>query len=248
MYKLRTISLICLLTVAALFCGCNKDDGKDRVQLLETLTDKKDGYCKKFEYDGQNRLTTCSDYRPDGKLSDKLTLTYIENDLVKLVMERYDENGDHQPERNYTCEFTQSENTITVKETEGDDVGAMTLTLDSNGLPTKLDKGGSEVLYYQNQNGNLVSMSWMETSGEVSTFYKYDNKKSPSYCCETPKWCLFILNTGMSGNRNNIIEHISGNHKSEYEYEYDAAGFPAKWIEANNSQKYVVTEYTYKQF
>jgi len=123
-----------------------------------------------------------------------------------------------------------------------------------------LDKDGFIIdpYYYKSANGNLIE--W-ESGGDMAAEYKYDDKKSPFYNTNTPKWVMQYLLTeylriqGYSQttylSKNNVIEEIesysNGEVNSKYsQYEYDSDGFPIKRTKTGNGNAEITT-FTYRK-
>jgi len=245
--------VIATLVLAAVFTSCddNDDDNNGKVKLPETITNR-DGNYTKFEYDSQMRITKNFEYR-NGILYLTNTLTYIGNDLVKMVLEYQNDT--------YTEEYAKEGNEITI--TYYDDIGYLSgtniLYLNNDGFPDKYDfilgHNLGVVNNYTIQSGNITKIMstqvhWEITEKDGSVNYKYDDKKSPFTHCATPKWWNIITRNVLMYNldvefgcKNNVIEEnriniywkgSSTNGKVEYTYEYDSDGFPTKLTSGNN--------------
>jgi len=209
-----------------------------------------------YEYDNQNRLNKILIYTTYLTRSITFTysgnnLAKVDNDTGFSV-----EGNGYNEYYKYiiTTEFSKNGNTITFKKTDyfGDYSNGI-IYLDKGGFPTKYEETGKEfftAFTFQIENGNLTKITYQHT-GSDGTFacyniYKYDNKKSPFYYCKTQKWYLFLLNAYQLSNSqiestnnpenviygsiNNVAElelhRVNGIFKTEFEYEYDSAGFP----------------------
>ena len=234
--------VIAALAGAAAFTSCEKDGGNDDeknkengaevVKLLETSARNVGDYIK-YEYDNQNRITKVLGYY-DGKVYSTETFTYSGDDLVKTVTV-----WTYPSEQNSTYDFVKSENGNTITVTEkwnGEEVGSpITITLNSNGLPAKMERSEedwSRSLNYQYQGNNFTKITDKYTEGElveeIASEYKYDNNKAPFYHCKTPKWYLIWSIQGTIGVHNNMIEATWEDGKSVLTYDFDADGYPTK--------------------
>ena len=258
----------CLKFVAALFAagivlfGCGKDDddgGSDNgvVKLLEIIT-YSDGDFDKYEYDAQNRITKISWYDKKGaaKPRDTRTFTYNGDDLVKV--ERSEEDGQYES----TYEFAKNGNKVTITwkdKNQPNDASISTVDLNSNGYPAKYSSSEDyywreDIYEYQGSNLTKISYSSEETyGGETHTYsgesyYKYDNKNSPSISCKTPKWYLIWYWEEDFGSQNNVTEVTWKNDsdKKTLTYVYDDDGYPTKCtIKYSDDDKLYTREYTY---
>ena len=145
-----------------------------------------------------------------------------------------------------------SGNTVTVKETSGNEEYFTTLTLNSNGLLSKVEKSSEGYTYsktYTYDNiGNITKWSWNEKSGsetwENSCEITYDNKNAPFRNCATPKWFLTYWADDMifHNNPTEIIE--DDGDKTVFTYVYDSDNYPSKRTTKYNDDEYVET-FTY---
>ena len=246
-------------------CGCDDDIYiEDEVQLLKTI--KYDGVSSfyRYEYDTENRIekiSFCGGYGMENEiLLSSQTFTYNEDDLVRVVEEK---NG--YPEFGSTTEFIKSGNKITMTKKYNNDEDDIIATIDLNndGFLTKYEEirenDSQVVIIYQINGGNMTKYSykstWRDEIYEFSIEYKYDNKKSQFYHCNTPKWYLMVTSDyGIDGSQNNVIEQSwNGGEKSELKYEYDNSGYPIKCTKTTKWEGYddielleFVKEYKYE--
>ena len=223
--------VIAALAVSAVCISCQKDmENANTVKLLKTITyesDRSDKHVRyKFEYDKQNRITKIYEYDRN------ISFTYAGNDLVQVLY-------------NYSSgsvemyEYTKSGNTITEKYTYNGDgtisnfTNTSSIKLDSDGLPVKKEVESPFFHVYEYQGGNLtinrITYTTPQEYDPTETLaYTYDNEKGALYYCQTPKWYL-ILYLNNFGIKNNVTYSGGTNPpRSEYTYEYDITGFPAK--------------------
>ena len=247
--------VIVVFAASAVFTSCDKNEEVEengKIQLLRAITYGVGSY-DKYEYDNQNRITKISKYRNydnlsvDGELVHTETFTYIGSDFVKFVRDYG--NGITPP-----TEFSKNGDKIyiTDKNSEGKITATYTMDLDKNGYPTKVESLGvecsSHTVAYQIQSSNMTKYSGVGTScsgypDKWNYEYKYDNKKSPFYYCNTPRWCMFSLYYE-NGSKNNIIK--ASYSDGSIKYEYDRAGFPTKRTIKHPHFDESVSEYIYQ--
>jgi len=158
-----------------------------------------------YEYDDQNRIVKKHEY---GKMDvTTTTITYNGNDIVKTVTVYKD---DYSGEESIvdTKNFTRNGNKIYT--------GSETITLNNDGYIIICEWEDNTYRHYSYHDGNVIKIT--DTTGDYrEDFYEYDNKVSPFYHCNTPKW--YLVWSGISyGLVNNII-------RDNYKYEYDADGY-----------------------
>ena len=113
------------------------------------------------------------------------------------------------------------------------------IELNSQGLPiySIID---DEENTFEYQNGNLIKLvKW-----DGPHIYTYDDKKSPFYNCQTPKWCLICgLFDGYADlNNNRITEELEWRNETiNYSYTYDDEGFPL----TTKTDDYFGVDYSY---
>jgi hypothetical protein len=245
--RCNNLSLIIFTVFAVLVTSCNfkgKDKNKTEAEsvssgseakLVEKIT-KSDGTYETYEYDAQNRIEKISMYKKDGTTSSE-TITYDGNDLVKYV--------DGATE--YITTKDKNEITLHTKAHKAGDFMGM-YTLNDDGYPSEIANGWEQSECYPShlkyQDGNLTEEIYYGDYEEYHEFlYRVDNKKSPFYHCETPKWFKFWrLQRAWVGN-NNVIEVNATRHNYDYDsettipteegkdiysYEYDSADYPTK--------------------
>jgi len=158
-----------------------------------------------YEYDDQNRILKSHEY---GKMDvTTTTITYNGNDIVKTVTVIKD---DYSGEESIvdTKNFTRKGNQIYT--------GSETITLNNDEYIIMCEWEDNTYRHYNYHDGNVIKI--VDTTGDYrEVFYEYDNKVSPFYHCNTPKW--YLVWSGISyGLVNNII-------RDNYKYEYDADGY-----------------------
>ena len=191
-----------LLTTIITFCGCNKyEKGEDNfdnesVWLLDGIYEG--GFVQsKFEYDEQDRLIKFSHCHA-GKPSSTQIFTY--NSSGELIKTVWGSPGAEEETAVEIMTFVKNGNRIIFNDNENN-----YLELDSKELPIKLvykdDEGyfSSETTFQYDVKGNLVKKVHEQKSTDGAYNYKftatytYDNKKSPFFCCKTPKWYLISI-------------------------------------------------------
>ena len=216
-----------------------------------------------YNYDSQNRITqyyrnyiTFMDYNAEG-------------DLITYQQSMGQGKGGQ-------ATFSKNDNKITFNNFIRPAFGASSelngeLELNDQGLPVKLTSEyvsryvDSGVLSYEYwtytdilltwQNGNLTKINWKKEDENGSSAgtktYTHDNKKTPFYNCNTPKWALWWLdyyghNKNYGYNENNIkTETMEDGSTRTYEYTYNDDGFPVKRTWVDETITYTET-YTYK--
>jgi len=253
--------VIAPLAVSAVFISCSKsvsDEDFGEVQLPKTIINTGPRYYDRYEYkyDSQNRITKVLMYYnhelflPEAVLRETHTFTYIGDDFVKVVEERTNSGTG-------TVEISKNGNKVNVtrKYSSGEIQYTATMDLNNDGYPTKRESSFTfgtnnwQVETYQFRNGNLMKSSVLRGNGPNSNSeYTYDNKKSPFFYCETPKWVMFNLFLYYDINKNNLIRNYWGEGKTDYtEYKYEYTdGLPVKRTMKYASGEEYVTEYIYK--
>ena len=213
---------ITALVLSAVFTSCNSK-GSDNVKLLESMT--MDGYTVKFEYDERNRVVKMLHYY-DGERVQTQTLTYSGNDLVAL---------EHDVEDWSNMYFERNGNTIITADMNI----AYTITVNNDGhiikLETESDMPHREVSAYKYHDGNLIESTMEVIKGynkgeKWVKKYQYDDKKSPFFHSNTPKWFMHLNYMFFNlFSTNNVVE-IKDNWGTitTYEYKYDRDGYPIK--------------------
>jgi len=243
MKQFLTYLFIALFAVSAVSCKKDKDEN-EKVQLVKSVSPC--GYDRTFinyEYDDNNRITTISHSWDNYSFIYKFL--YSGNDLVKFECYTYGEIDGEDRDRHFIWNFSKNGNKITVL--ADDCYSSATIELDNDGYPVKI--GDNEVLEYLD--GNLVSMSYFDTHyGWDTVTYRYDNKKSPFYYSNTPKWIPIYFYQYTDGNyflpfaiKNNLTEihyKTSGNI-NKITYEYDDNGFATKMY--LNGKPFVIFTY-----
>jgi len=239
------------LVMIAAFTSCDKSNENGNIKLLETMIYGDDAYYK-YEYDNKNRITRMSFYR-DENLIRSHKLKYSGNNLIRMEYE----NSDN-PEGNAIVNFVRKKNSISF----GDSEISYRLELNRDGTIATWEQivgnSYSNVLIYHYKNGNIVKIMHSGEGVEVDDVedlgvaaYIYDNKKSPFYYCQTPKWFLMFISENEFGNRNNT-KHFNWfwGDTIEFQYEYDSDGFPITCTKSRTSKGEGKTvtqiEYIYK--
>ena len=240
----RHILFIAFFAATFTFCTRNddcplfqKESALEEIQLLSTVSI--DGVLHlKYEYDARNRIAQIQWFNEKGEVEGAEIYTYFDdNDLVFV---RYS-NGE-------TLSFEQSGNRIyKVKGTER----SFYYSLDEQGLITakhsrssRSEHAFSSVFAYEYKGGNLVktvseqNFAYPDESFSIkdTATFVYDDKKSPFYYCQTPKWFLTI--NGMDI-KNNLI---SCDIALRYAYTYNDSGFA---LTRTNILEGSAEEYTY---
>ena len=247
------IAAIALMAVAV--TSCKRKGSADvkslktsgEVKLLESIIDN-DGSATKFEYDAQNRIVKLLN-----EYNETYTLTYSGNDLVKIERTPNDNDGEKY--------FDIKGNTITI---EGRGWGD-TLTVNKDGYIGKwtgADHQDRSEIAFQYQHGNVTKRTTVNINDEhderfeLTSEYKYDDKRSPFYNNKTPKWFLqwyfiYRLEFGLNNNVTERYTDSSSTNKTyaSYIYEYDNDGLPTKQTttetELDSSKTTYVTAFTY---
>jgi len=247
------VLVIAALAVAGVFTSCDKNDddngNNDNVLLPKTVTNINPHFYSRYEYeyDNQNRITKIFRYYnheyflEEAELDQIQTFSYIGDDFVKVVEERYGTT---------TVEITKSGNKINVarKYSSGEVYYTATMDLDNDGYPTKRESSFTfgtnnwEIHTYQFQNSNLMMQSIARGNGPDGDYeFTYDNKKSPFFYCKTPKWVMINL-WEYDISKSNMVKM---NGFTLYEYEYNDE-FPIKRTTKNNDAPQTLTEFKYK--
>jgi hypothetical protein len=170
------------------------------------------------------------------------TYTYNSDGSVKIDL-KYDGGGE---ETSYSIKG----NTITkVRSTIMQDY-VETLTVNEDGYIIKRrfhadgDGGNTSdgVITYQYKDGNIIQESCLTCGNQSVAEYKYNDKKSPFYNSNTPKWLYETYNT------NNVAEaRFSGGGFITYTYKYDRDGFPISRTSkfGPNQEDIEIIHYTY---
>ena len=200
-----------------------------------------------FEYDNQHRITKITTnhwYWKDFLRVETLSYNSA-GDLIAIHTSVSEGNSSY----SYNSTFTKNGNKITG--TGNDDI---IIELNSQGLPEKITTNMTVRTANSNnpqRTGNFSEANYLYQNGNVSrsgsNVYTYDDKKSPFYHCNTPKWFFFIRDLGSSfGLQNNIINQDYGNgHIIAYELTYNDEGFPVTktWFDEDDR----ITVYQYEQ-
>ncbi|MDR2554769.1 MAG: hypothetical protein LBC64_05010 [Fibromonadaceae bacterium] len=224
--QLAKLALTAALGLAITFTlnACGK--GGD-VKLLESITDESGGLISKFEYDKQNRIVKKYNYY-EKKLNYTETITYADN--IVTIEEVYESGSKN------TRKFVINGNTVTIE-------GGSTFTINKDGYFVRLEYDKGFKTYKYRDDGNPIGREEEYTSDGITiasyaNMDKYDDKKSPFYNCNSPKWLLqHGLNVLSSFyeygfiSKNNVLEiNVGGENDftTVYKYEYDGDGFPVK--------------------
>lgn len=240
---LMAIDLVVTTTLSVILTSCNKDEennSKEKVKLLETYVF--DGAYVKYEYDNLNRITQCLHYSKDGVHKYIERFAYEGNNIKKF------EYG--WPESEYYGEaYSKVGNRITITIPYYDVFSSIDLNNDDFPVISEgysFEGSGDYVrmysLTFEYQNENLIKLT---ISDEVEEYvYANDDKKSPFYCCKTPKWFMFYHFTNLAS-KNNIVKDRKKNHTYS-EYTYDNDGYPIKCIVTGKDENKFLVEYKYK--
>ena len=224
------------------------------VFLPEEMQD--DNYRYVYEYDNRNRITKCTIYYPF--IIAVSTFTYnADGDLVEMNNEVIG-----YPEHNSKTTFTKNGNKITFIT---HDNFLYEIELNDQGLPLKItreieNENGFNWYYstftfiWENRNITHRKVEEIADVGgntigpfTATSTYTYDDKKSPFYHCNTPKWFLwywFSFSIELC-NENNIktVTSLEYGDIFEYEYKYNEDGFPKTRTAYGHSEM----TYTYKK-
>jgi hypothetical protein len=240
--KLTLLTAICIAT-AFTFLACEeKGEGAgSEAKLLESII-YDDGSSHKFEYDAQNRISKIYYYN-DGMQSTE-TLTYSGTDLVKL-----ERGGQIYASDAVVVNFARKGNAITFRDSDEAGSDPKIMVLDKDGYIMIIESGPLKETF-QYKDGNLIKSTYSLGATTVTEF-KNDNKKSPFFHCNTPKWFLQYHFRYSFGFSNNITEKRSDGINAEVEtrkYEYDSDGFPIKTTTRNPhlSDKDMITYFKYR--
>ena len=184
-----------------------------------------------YEYDSQNRIAKISYGSTYNEDIDRVETHYYNSagDLVEVKVEYTS-----YPEDNYSTTFSKSGNKITSTEVhEGYWSEYTEFELNAQGLPEKVkstrenEGGGGWIVtnIYTWEDGNLTKIL-EDIEGEC--LFTYDDKKSPYYYCQTPKWYLmWWLGYNYKGENNVETETWDGGTPRTYDYTYlNGEGFP----------------------
>ena len=230
------------LVIAALICSAAltscTDKGSGDVKLLESII-YDNGEITKFEYDDKNRIVKISygSQRTE-------TLTYSGDELISF---EDDYNG--------LTPISRNGNTIRIP---GENTSVITVNDDGYSIKHEIDANehGSEVRTYQYRDGNPVKITVVQTDWEGMTSetvmeFKHDDKKSPFFHCNTPRWFLQYIYFTYFGLNNNVTA-VTWSHgiSHKYEYQYDRDGFPTTQTSitksANGDKTKTITRFTYR--
>ena len=226
-----------------------------KLKLVETMYIEHDRTYR-FEYDSQNRITKIT----RAGSPDKYTLSYNGNDLVKINREsvcritHVDEHGITTYEDVNTNEdFVYVKNGTKIT---GPDIQSgyrtWVISLNNDGLPTKIghdDDSENDQYTLQYQNGNVTKLMGPYGKDDFNDA-KYDNKKSPFYHSNTPKWFYWVLFGHFEFFcQNNPISYIDPFDGELYtiKYDYDSDGYVIRrFWQDDYASEYDVFKFTYK--
>ena len=229
MKQFLTYLFIALFAISAVSCKKDKDENENgKVQLIKTMTfydnDNSELSTYHYEYDDKDRLTSLSVH---DEFIFNIMYSGDDEDIIFIQGQRIDcsKNG----------------NLISV------DGGSFngTIELNSDGYPIVLNYVG---IYYPNPPFCYQyfdkNIEYVSSSGGGYCHFKFDNKKSPLYYCQTPIWIYLLMNPSITnmivptfGFSNNAIYLKSHTIKDElvettdifsFTYEYDNNCFPTK--------------------
>jgi len=190
---------------------------------------------------------------------------------VKLLESITDENGNVQKRFEYDKQnrivkidndtITYADNLITVG-TQKYVINGNTVTVDGSSFTIDKDgyfikrEGEDWALTLEYRDGNLIKRSYEGELPSVDVMDKYDDKKSPFFNCNSPKWLLYelrILDSYITFiSKNNVLEMNTqgdNNITRVYKYEYDGDGFPTKLTEEatdEDNTTRTITRFTYR--
>jgi hypothetical protein len=194
------------------------------VKLLDGTAYEDGKLHRKFEYDGQNRITQILDYCYDdnGKVSttDTIAITYNADGSV-TIKNVYGSDGSGS-----TKLITVSGNKVSV---END-----SFTINEDGFIVKSGGGDEEYGWtntYEYKDGNLIGEEGKSNDGrESERNYSYDDKNSPFSQSNTAKWLIQYLLGYEYASKNNVVDFgFSGSEQSgaiDHVYKYDKDEFP----------------------
>ena len=227
--------LIAALVFSAAFTSC-KSKEKCSVKLLESMTDEYG--TTMFEYDEENRIAKINLYEDDFLISTQ-TITYCSDGSVIVESENSVDN-----EMNSKILYERNGNIITIGNISLFKtltiVNGVTVNEEGYGVKQEISYSDDEIgtwydiTDYQYLNGNLIKLISVEETGiegenEFVLRFKYDDKKSPFYYCNTPQWFILHRFEFLLASNNNVIELSSDNISDEViriVYKYDNDGFP----------------------
>ncbi|MDR3013479.1 MAG: hypothetical protein LBU70_09785 [Chitinispirillales bacterium] len=227
MCNIAALALTATIILCLTGCGGREQQAatsSGAVKLLESII-RGEMSKVRFEYDDRNRIVKMRYYEGVGFHTHTATITYSDDGSVKIA--------DDVPF--LAASFVRDGNTITV----GSNVYPHeTITVNRHGYIVKSERSGSgwsDIRTYDYQRDNLTKLTTNRVSDIEEFFvveYEYDNKKSPFFHCNTPKWLLQFLFSDPSNNfglNNNIVEAKSSNGLlQQYVFEYDSEEFPTK--------------------
>jgi len=252
-FSYLAVAVIALLT-ALTSCDENNDPVDFGVKLLDTETCGL-YHSRKFMYDNQNRMKEIWTYS-GGKLYEKAIITYTGEDLTKLEYAYLDEKGEFVvvDTRNYVKKGNTISYSMGVEIIEGEGKGNqdfnITITLNHDGFPEKLEEGLfniSSVSTFTYVNGNRTKYTYdtffsSNSNDPGKRNYTYGTKRSAYSGCKTPKWFMFLHFYEMASH--NAVTK-SSYPATTYSYEFDSDGFPTKCTEKHYNTEYI-TEFKYK--
>ena len=262
MYIKKTMfMLVSALILSLMLISCKgearMDKSKGVGKLLESIEYNAYEYnaSRRMRYDEQNRIKGIVLLVNEYEVFSAMDITYHKDGSISVY--------DH--ETFYEVDFTRKGNTITIVENEST-YPAEILTINKSGFITKReslgegDGGWRRTTNYQYQNGNPIKvttetlMKGTDTKTEVIENFKFDDKISPFYSCNTPRWLLqffgFSRNLGL---KNNVVEYqnpnSNGGQPNIYNYEYDSYGYlyksTASGTDDDGNECPTVTTYIY---
>ena len=218
------------------------------VQLLKSGCSADGLHRTEYEYDNMNRITKIYQYGGE-EISKNLviyenTFTYNSEGDVVSQNRKSDVHG-----QNFTIIYSRTGNKILFggNENEYAELDGELLVKYSYESSWEDDDGklgkNTWLQTYEYQNANLTKhtrgsktiydgITYSESTN-INTYTSYDDKKTPFYCCKTPKWILIFFNPAWFSSgyiQNNWLAMDSkdtwGNTTSTNTYTYDDADFP----------------------
>jgi hypothetical protein len=155
----------------------------------------------------------------------------VSDALVMSATTSYHDRADGETRLEYETHFIKTGDTISVSNTANSSRHILTIA-SADGYITRRemissDENEAETQTLQYQGGNPVASTAEYQERVITGEYTYDDKPSPFRNSETPKWLLQYF-LGVLGINNNLIFSSDNIANLEYEYEYDADGFPIK--------------------
>ncbi len=248
----RKTMWLCLVAIATV--SCSKEGGiggggltSDDLLLTESTVD---GILKaRYEYDGQNRLTTLHGYDDDGALQTTVTYTYNNKGLLTAAEIT---NVDLEIEYIETYTYGDSDRPTSSKTTfapeDAGNVITTTFTYSANQTVelTAIPEGyTSETIYTYDNNGNLLSIAVSADGQQVSLieYGDYDNKKAAGKNGNPYPWRFNSPNNYQSVKA--TTPYAASNYDRVHKYTYNGEDYPTKMEIYNREGNTLVETHTY---